>query len=115
MCSDRVQPVQGNTLTEAVILTFLAKNSLKSQRWTEYPDVTGRSWSTSDGKIYGKFFLDRSKNGKNVVECLRIAYKNWLERHGLLNKEAPLEERAPVEEEDAQPQASPIPKATVVY
>src|SRR4030088_2090090 len=57
-------PVQGNTLTEAVILTFLAKNSLKSQRWTEYPDVTGRSWSTNDGKIYGKFFLDQSKSGK---------------------------------------------------
>jgi len=108
-------PDRGGAFTDAMILTFLSKNSLKSQRWMEYPDVTGRSWSTSDDKIYGKFYMDRSKNGKNIVNCLRIAYKNWLERHGLLSKEAPAEERAPVEEEDAQPQSTPIPKATVVY
>jgi hypothetical protein len=80
-------------LSEAWLWQLLRINALTTQYWREYPDFhQGRSFGTTDDYLYGKYYI------VNGWPMLRIAYKSWLNRHGMLSysePHAPVEERIP--------------------
>jgi hypothetical protein len=80
---------------------LLVINALPTHHWEEFPDIGGRSFRTTDEKIYARLgIVDR-------VPFLRISYKSWVERHGLFR--APPPAQPPVEEapEPRQPSQQP--------
>ena len=78
-------------ITDSDIQWILKRNARENQHWQEYgKNEVGRTWVTNDEQLYAQFSLDVSINGKRIVQYLRVAYKSWLEGHGLL-KHVPAE------------------------
>jgi hypothetical protein len=91
-CAILYIPTRGNHILESEIWRLLQRNVKTNVTWTEYTDPNApRAWVSSEGTIYAELL----ESG-----VVRVAYKSWLVRHGLLGVPA-MEQpaMAPVEDD----------------
>jgi hypothetical protein len=87
--------------TEPETQHLLVVNARQTQYWQEYPDIGGRSFQTTDEKITGRLWV-----GDDRTPVLRIAYANWVARHGLFRAPPTPPPTQPPVEEEPKPQPS---------